>query len=191
MNNVIKYVLDIDDHLMTIDTILDNYLPPCDRDFLRFDRGSRYPVEKAHKSRCKLLKPNSYYPWIGVAAVIESLNMLIYRFIDNNVFKRNILLDNGGKNFCPDVDKEIEEIFSNRFPNLYVDDYEYIYNIIMVIYNNRIKPFTSVSTKNIWVVEEKPTNILLVDYGNIFEYRYNELRYEKEPYDIQRGFTYG
>ena len=191
MSQVVKYVLDIDDHLMTIDTILDKYLPPCDRDFLRFDRGDRYPLEKAHKSRCKLLKPHSYYPWIGVAAVIESLNMLIYRFIDNDLFKANRLLADGGKNFCPDVDKEIEEIFSSRFPNMYVGDYEYIYNVIMVIYHNRIKPFTSGSTKNIWVVEEKPTNILLVDYGNIFEYRYNELQYKKELYDIHRGFTHG
>ena len=127
MNNVIKYVLDIDDHLMTIDAILDKYLPLCDRDFLRFDRGSRYPLEKAHLSRCKLLKPQSYYPWIGVAAVIESLNMLIYRFIDNDVFKTNRLLADGGKNFCPDVDKEIEEIFSSRFPNMFVPEILSVY----------------------------------------------------------------
>lgn len=190
MSQVIRYVLDIDEHLLMLDKILDRFLPPCDRDYLRFDRGNRYPIAKAHKERCKHLKESSYYPWICVQSVVESLNMLIYRFIDNDIFKQNRVLISGGRNFCPDVDKEIEHIFGYRFP-MYVDEYEYVYNVVMTIYHNHIKPLTSKSTDHIWLVEEKPTNILLVDYGNIYEYRYNEIKNTKEEYDTQGAIIHG
>lgn len=182
---MLKLVLDIEEEMWRLEDIFKKYIPIPEGAV--FIPNNRLPIEgyALHNNKhSELVSNRPYLPYICLECVSNILTNFVYRYNPyKEVFKRNDIIANG-ENLISVVDYEIEEIIGWYIDYIDTNDLEEVIDICNRIYS-KMKVYTKQIPKNIITFDFEGPNYLLVDRGDVHEFRYKEILDKKDYITIE------